>query len=156
MEIIEIPNLFNSDVCDLYIRNINNHDRRTSFSHTTMFESNKFYDKNISDHIFNSLKPKIKNVKGLNPLVLTARYNPGEKSHLHIDTPFDDKVKYTLLIYLNDNFSGGETNFYTEDFKLIRTVKPEKGKGLLFDINLFHQGETVTRGNKYWIGCQVI
>ena len=154
MEIIEIPDLFNNEVCDLYIDKINNHDRKISFSSTTMFESNKFYNKNISSFIFDKLKDKVK-VNKLNPLVLTAKYNPGEQSHLHLDPPFDDEVKYTLLIYLNDNFEGGETKFYDDDFKLIKIVSPKKGKGLLFDINLFHQGETVVSGNKYWIGCQL-
>ena len=155
MEIIEIPELFNNEVCDSYIDNINNHDRKIAFSSTTMFESNKFFNKNISSFIFNKLKPKVKQISKLNPLVLTARYNPGEKSHLHMDTPFDDDVKYTLLIYLNDNFEGGDTNFYDDNFKLIKTIRPEKGKGLLFDINLYHQGTTVVSGNKYWIGCQL-
>ena len=156
-KIIEMPNFFNSDECESYMRNIDNHDRKTSFSNSNMFESNKFFDKNVLNHIFKTLKrSKIKNIKRLNPLVLTARYNPGEKSHLHMDVPFDDEVKYTLLVYLNDNFSGGETKFYDDDFKLIKTIKPEKGKGLFFDINIFHQGETVISGNKYWIGCQVI
>jgi prolyl 4-hydroxylase len=34
----------------------------------------------------------------------------------------------SLLVYLNDDFEGGETTFVHVDF----TVKPEKGKGILF------------------------
>lgn len=156
IKIIEIPHLFNVDICDSFIREINDNHTNVPFSHTTMFKSNKFVNHRISNYIFKQLKPKINYIQRLNPNVLTAKYNPGQKSHLHIDTPFDDDVKYTLLIYLNDNYSGGETKFYNDDFKLIKTIYPEKGKGLLFDINLFHQGEIVTNGNKYWIGSQVV
>ena len=62
--------------------------------------------------------------------------------------------KSTLLLYLNDDYEGGET-----EFPLIHlTIKPERGKGLFF-INLdkdnkiehysFHGGLPVTKGRKY-------
>ncbi len=62
--------------------------------------------------------------------------------------------KSTLLVYLNDDYEGGET-----EFPLVHlTIKPERGKGLFF-INLdkdnkiehysFHGGLPVTKGRKY-------
>lgn len=62
---------------------------------------------------------------------------------------------YTILIYLNDDFEGGETIFP----KINKTVKPEKGKAVLFRNvdkdgviikDSFHGGVPVKQGEK-WI-----
>lgn len=64
----------------------------------------------------------------------------------------------TLLIYLNDDFEGGETEFV----KLNLKIKPKKGKAILFwstdeNGNLFekslHTGHIVKNGNK-WIATK--
>lgn len=61
----------------------------------------------------------------------------------------------TFLVYLNDNYEGGETHFPN----LNKTVKPKKGKLLIFKStdangviirNSLHGGNPVTRGEK-WI-----
>jgi prolyl 4-hydroxylase len=64
----------------------------------------------------------------------------------------------TLLVYLNDEFEGGQTVFTAVDFK----VKPEKGKGILF-YNIdklqkplpksMHMGAEVLKGEK-WIATK--
>jgi prolyl 4-hydroxylase len=62
---------------------------------------------------------------------------------------------YTLLIYLNDDFEGGETVFP----KINKFVKPKKGKAVLFQSvdhrgviidEAFHGGNPVSAGQK-WI-----
>ena len=63
--------------------------------------------------------------------------------------------KYTSIIYLNDDFSGGETYFA----KLNKTIKPETGKIVLWknikenneiDELMFHTGKSVL-SNEKWI-----
>ena len=60
----------------------------------------------------------------------------------------------TYMVYLNDDFEGGETEFEKIGIK----VKPEKGKAILFWTtnddeslieNSMHAGNSVTKGNKY-------
>ena len=80
------------------------------------------------------------------------------------DLPYaeDDKKKYgglrlkTVLIYLNDDFEGGETSFPWIDLK----IKPKKGKLVVFDNVLsnleknmytIHAGLPVKKGTKYVI-----
>ncbi|OOZ38417.1 hypothetical protein BOW52_08590 [Solemya elarraichensis gill symbiont] len=82
-----------------------------------------------------------------------ARYETGEEFGLHLDA-FASRRKKTILVYLNDNFEGGETWFSEVDV----TVEPEKGKALIFD-NLnemhlphplsMHAGLPITSGVKY-------
>jgi prolyl 4-hydroxylase len=65
----------------------------------------------------------------------------------------------TLIIYLNDDFSGGETTF---DFLNIK-VKPEKGSALFFNYDYNtniktkskHGGLPVLEGTKYIITCWI-
>ena len=76
-------------------------------------------------------------------------YDPEVRNKSNIN----DRI-YTLIIYLNDDFEGGETYFK----KLDINVKPKKGKAVLFkslksDKTLLkkslHQGQKVTSGIKY-------
>jgi len=62
--------------------------------------------------------------------------------------------KFTALFYLNDNFSGGETNFP----KLNKKIKPETGKLLYWNnldengntnLNMIHAGMPVLDGQKW-------
>ena len=52
---------------------------------------------------------------------------------------------FTLIIYLNDNFIGGETFLVTDNMK----YSAKKGAALLFEHNLEHSGEKVMLGEKY-------
>lgn len=93
------------------------------------------------------------------------RYYAGQYVASHMDyfncgqyVTNNDKMA-TLIIYLNDDFSGGETSF---DFLNIK-VKPEKGSALFFnyhyDNNIKtkskHGGLPVLEGTKYIITCWI-
>ena len=100
-----------------------------------------------------------------------AHYKPNGKFQAHYDAciyedkEYCDKMNHnagqrlaTLLIYLNEDFENGETEF----IKLNLKIKPEVGKGILFynvDLNQnlldksFHQGNSVINGEK-WIATK--
>ena len=69
----------------------------------------------------------------------------GDKSsmNLHYDQT-SDKTTMTSLIYLNDNFRGGET--YLDDGTVIA---PKKGRILFFDGKYFKHGVNTTHGERY-------
>lgn len=95
-----------------------------------------------------------------------VRYTEREYYRIHFDTPYQQKVidrfnrfcgprVATFLIYLNDDFEGGETEFILAR----KLITPKKGKAILFynvDINLslipesIHVGKEVVQGTK-WI-----
>jgi prolyl 4-hydroxylase len=97
-----------------------------------------------------------------NSLVMTAKYVDGNNFNLHTDTGLyynrkqQLKSNYTLLIYLNDEFEGGQTSFYTPEFKHYLDITPKRGSCAVFDINWWHKGNPVSNGKKYWIGCEII
>jgi prolyl 4-hydroxylase len=99
-------------------------------------------------------------------------YEQGQEYQVHYDT-FDETItshkeeierggqrKYTMLVYLNDDYDGGGTFFPNLDFM----VRPKKGRVVIFN-NLdengkvipaaFHAGLPVTVGRKYVINIWV-
>jgi prolyl 4-hydroxylase len=84
------------------------------------------------------------------------RYRPGQEYRPHFDAigNADNQRVLTFLVYLNDDYEGGETEFLSTKLK----VKGKKGDGLLFrnadaagkpDLNSQHAGLPVTAGEKY-------
>lgn len=84
------------------------------------------------------------------------RYSPGQEYRPHIDAIADagNQRILTFLVYLNDDYDGGETEFLATGLRL----KGAKGDGVLFrnadpdgypDPNARHAGLPVTSGEKY-------
>ena len=84
------------------------------------------------------------------------RYKPGQRYHRHLDfvgTPENQRIK-TALVYLNEDYEGGETLFVQTGLK----VKGRAGDAIVFrnatpdrrsDPMSEHEGLPVTRGVKY-------
>jgi prolyl 4-hydroxylase len=162
-KIFTFDDFLTNDECNYFINQINNKKNKRCFTDSGAFENDKYIDLELAQYFYN----KIKNLTDLqilrpNNLIMTGKYVSGDSFNLHTDTGLfydrknKEKSRYTLLIYLNDDFISGETEFYTEQFKKVLTIKPKKGKALLFDIDLWHKGNTIIEGNKYWIGCEII
>lgn len=93
---------------------------------------------------------------GLNERFRIYRYKDGQQFKVHPDGSFKrnehEHSKVTLLIYLNDNFDGGETEFVMP----YDTIEPETGKMLLFVHGQLHKGNPVPRGTKYVLRTDVM
>lgn len=113
--------------------------------------------------------------KEVNPCLKFSKYYQGQKFKPHVDglwSPNENEVTiHTILIYLNDNFEGGNTNFIkapkTKDvllsfldpkqkYEVYDTFKPKKGSALIFSGDLLHEGEVITNGVKYLIRTELI
>ena len=86
-------------------------------------------------------------VVGLNERLRWYRYDPGQYFAPHRDGAFvrgpDERSLFTFMVYLNDDFDGGQTAFPGVE------VTPAAGRALLFWHGLLHVGRVVTRGRKY-------
>ncbi len=91
---------------------------------------------------------------GLNELFRYYKYGPGQKFSKHIDESFIrnelEASYYTFMVYLNDDFEGGETKFDSI------TINAEKGMGLIFLHSLPHEGAAVIKGFKYVLRTDII
>src|SRR6185436_6714053 len=97
---------------------------------------------------------------GLNERIRYYRYEPHQYFAWHYDGCFSrsdiEESKLTLMIYLNDDFEGGETKFNVKYVYDEIVIKPEKGMALLFIHNLFHEGSAVKSGIKYVLRSDVM
>jgi len=170
----EIPNFITHEECDELIKMIDaNHtrssvvvggtDRSDITDHRTSSTSNldpnnviiKSVHKKIADHL-NLPINKGESLQG-------QLYEPGQYFKPHHDFfsgPAYDmhclhsgNRTHTLMIYLNDDFEGGETNFP----KISKSFKAEKGKALWWKNmmdgvtvdDMLHEGQPVVSGKKY-------
>lgn len=107
-------------------------------------------DSRITDH--NSWKPI-----GLNERFKVYKYSdPNEFFAAHYDgrflrVPEQEESFLTILIYLNEDFEGGETSFQDGD------IKPQTGMAaLMTQGNYLHEALPVTKGTKYVLRSDVM
>lgn len=86
---------------------------------------------------------------GLNERFRSYLYRPGDYFAPHYDGHYErpdgsERSYWTILLYLNEGYQGGETAFPDHDL----IVTPEKGMGLFFYHGLLHEGVEVLRGEK--------
>lgn len=91
---------------------------------------------------------------GMNELFRYYKYEAGQKFKKHIDESFIRNEKeasyYTFMVYLNDEYDGGETVF--DDV----AIKGEQGMALIFLHSLPHEGAEVTKGVKYVLRTDIM
>jgi prolyl 4-hydroxylase len=91
---------------------------------------------------------------GINERFRFYRYEPGQYFAPHSDGSFrresGEESRLTLLVYLNDEFEGGETVFTDT------VVTPARGMALVFRHELMHEGRAVVRGSKYVLRSDVM
>ena len=87
------------------------------------------------------------NAVGLNSRFRYYRYQKDQLFNWHADGSYKntdgEESRYTFIVYLNDNFKGGETKFNN------KIVIPKTGMALIFCRRLLHMGAKVRKGVKY-------
>ena len=83
------------------------------------------------------------------------RYEPGERFGPHGDQSYPgepgERSLLTLMVYLNEDFEGGETAF----LELDQVIVPRRGMALLFQHMVLHEGREVRAGTKYVLRTDV-
>ncbi len=91
---------------------------------------------------------------GLNELFRFYRYKPGEEFKKHRDQSYSrnslEASYYTFMVYLNQDFEGGETTFNE------RVIRPLTGMALIFLHSLEHAGSPVRKGIKYVLRTDIM
>ena len=126
-----------------------------------MFYSTRYYDDTFRDVIWNRIKHLLpSNAHGILPKITLSMYNDYGFFPMHQDVQYEYDgmfTRFTLNIFLNDTFSGGETDFFHDDKTSLRlSAKPKSGRGALFDEVIWHRGNTVTNGRKYLFRAHIL
>lgn len=98
--------------------------------------------------------------QGLNERFRFYRYTPGQTFKKHRDGSFQrrkgEESWMTLMVYLNDGYSGGRTRFWFAGNAEETVVSPEAGSALIFMHDRLHEGEIVTAGVKYVLRTDIM
>lgn len=169
-EIYIIQNFWNKEKCDDFIKQTEDKGYRNATIDSGMGQrvvksvrNNKrvmYIDTDLVADIWKDLSQYVPQtignsaVIGLNEMFRFYRYNPGEEFKRHRDQSFvrnnQEASYYTFMIYLNDNFEGGETTFAD------KTIRPVTGTGLIFLHSLEHAGDPVKKGVKYVLRTDIM
>lgn len=128
--------------------------------------SNDAYPKGVCSK---TIRPYVWHPFGLNPVFRICRYQPTGFFLPHHDggfkvTEFRRSVK-TCMIYLNDDFEGGETCFFNELQQhynepvlenVLHKYAPRTGDALIFNSAITHDGGRVRSGQKYIMRTEVM
>lgn len=106
-----------------------------------------------SEHYFYFLHTNIKNrIKKIFPTTYSIqnffgiyRYDKNNKHTVHVDNETEPEIKYGMVIYLNDDFDGGEV-FYS-DLNIL--YKPKKRSLLIHKADIRHEVFPVTEKSRY-------
>jgi len=98
---------------------------------------------------------------GVHVRMRVCRYDPGQHFVPHSDASIEDDAgecisRLTLLVYLNEDFGGGETVFVDTWREPVAEIVPREGMALCFEHELLHAGQTVLSGNKYIIRADLM
>ena len=120
-----------------------------------------FFDQDLADKLWGRLSEFVPDTNGtyrktgLNEMFRIYAYDIGQQFKVHQDGSYirneDERSLYSFLIYLNDDFEGGETNF-VEQF----SVKPKQGMALIFKHWYVHEGKPVISGHKYVLRTDIM
>jgi prolyl 4-hydroxylase len=112
----------------------------------------------LLDHVRPHVPTRLLNLGlvGANPRLRIYRYGPGERHGAHWDTVVElaDGVRslLTLVFYLNDGFTGGDTEFV----ELSARVSPQRGRALLFQHRVMHRAGEVDAGEKFVLRTDIL
>ena len=143
-----------------YPATINTASGRAVAEHVRNNSTAIFDDDALAKRIYDKISPPDplmeKHPAGIKPRWRIYRYDEGQYFGLHGDQSYlgdnGERSLLTLIVYLNDDYIGGETDFP----ELGERILPEPGKALLFQHMVLHEGCTVLRGTKYVLRSDVL
>lgn len=119
-----------------------------------------FLDQQFADRLWERIRPFVvehlgnRIAIGLNELFRFYKYEPGQRFKRHMDGSYvrneSEASYFTLMIYLNEDFEGGETTFDEH------TIVPKKGQALVFEHSQRHAGEPILSGVKYVLRTDIM
>ncbi|MFC4160441.1 2OG-Fe(II) oxygenase [Chitinimonas lacunae] len=117
-------------------------------------------DAQLADQLYQRARPYLPQdiqgwqLCGFNERLRFYRYGPGEFFKRHKDGTYirstTEESALTFMIYLNEDFEGGTTEFNWE------VVTPRIGMALVFPHRMSHQGSQVREGLKYVLRTDVM
>lgn len=169
-QIFLIEDFLTAEACDEYIAmaegkvfeeaQINVHGRQMMSKGIRNNDRLMVFDHDLAEDFFRKAEQFLpqeheNKLQNFNEMFRVYKYTPGQRFKMHRDGSYirneHEKSFYTFMIYLNDDFEGGET-----EFENLFTVAPKKGSALVFYHPLRHEGKILVSGKKYVLRTDVM
>jgi hypothetical protein len=163
--LLSVPDVYSPEDCERFIGLIESGAPSLATNNPLYRDQDRVIrdDPKIATELFSRLRPHLPTAMGplrlygLNHRLRMYRYRPGQRFEPHMDhwyQPSANRITlYTVLVYFNEDFEGGETCF-TE--QLDQTVVPRPGLAAVFQHKLRHEGCLVRSGIKYAMRSDVL
>ncbi len=179
-----VPSLFSKAECKKFLNNnIRNSFQEAITNYPTHYRNNErtvINDNDLSSYLFKQVKPflpktleinssiesenGIWHLKKLNNRLRFCKYSSNQYFKRHLDgIHYEDYLtqsKLTFMIYLNDatEFKGGKTLFFENKNtnKVWASYIPKQGDLIVFDHNVWHEGEILTQGEKFVLRSDIL
>lgn len=179
-----IPSLFSQTDCEeLLNEDIKNSFQKAINNYPTYYRNNDRFvmdNESLANTLFKKVKPYLPqtitinspiqaengtwHLKELNSRLRFCKYAANQYFHRHLDgihyRSATVQSKLTFMIYLNSatEFKGGRTLFFkTKDTEEIwASYIPKQGDLIVFDHNVWHEGEVLTDGEKFVLRSDIL
>lgn len=179
-----IPSLFSKTECENLLNNvIKNSFQKAISNYPTYYRNNDRFvidNDNLAAQLFQKVKPYLPNIietnstiqsengvwhlKELNNRLRFCKYSKNQYFHRHLDGVHyrndTTQSKLTFMIYLNSatEFKGGRTLFFKtkEADEIWASYIPKQGDLIVFDHNVWHEGEVLTQGEKFVLRSDIL
>lgn len=179
-----IPGLFSKTECESLLNSdIKNSFQKAIANYPTYYRNNDRFvvdSEELAAQLFVKVKPYLPGVietnsdiqsengvwhlKELNSRLRFCRYSANQYFNRHLDgVHYQNETtqsKLTFMIYLNGavEFGGGRTLFFKtkETAEIWASYTPKQGDLIVFDHNVWHEGEMLTRGEKFVLRSDIL
>jgi Rps23 Pro-64 3,4-dihydroxylase Tpa1-like proline 4-hydroxylase len=161
-----IENVLTYDECNKLIQLSNDHNYQIINETTRLNQRTMIDDAIFASNLLKKLDiyiPKIYNnmiFDSINPRLRFLKYTKGDYFERHKDNSYYNNGKIsliTILIYLNDNYNGGFTKFFTNiDDAKGQTIYPKVGMVCFADQQIGHEVPPLIDGIKYVIRTELM
>jgi WD40 repeat protein len=179
-----IPSLFSKSECEKLLNDeIKNSFQKAISNYPTYYRNNDRFvidDDGLANQLFQKVKPYLPetieinstiqaengvwHLKELNNRLRFCKYSAHQYFHRHLDGVHyrneTTQSKLTFMIYLNSasEFDGGRTLFFKtkETDEIWASYIPRQGDLIVFDHNVWHEGEVLTQGEKFVLRSDIL
>jgi hypothetical protein len=181
---VPVDGLLTAEECTAFIRDMDRADNlRAVDSAIAAYDRGVLVSDVWAERLWQRVRPlmpaDIAAVAHCNTHIRFSKYHPGQCFEVHRDGLNQDargyRTKFTVNIFLNDGFQGGETDFLDESRNdrcigqdgphlvslsesrvLVYRAMPAPGRGMVFDREILHRGNMVQGGYKYLLRTDVM
>lgn len=179
-----IPSLFSKTECEQFLNaDIKNSFQKAISNYPTYYRNNDRFvmdNDDLANQLFEKVKPYLPEtievnsaiqaengvwyLKELNSRLRFCKYSANQYFHRHLDGIHyrndTTQSKLTFMIYLNSatEFKGGRTLFFKtkETTEIWASYIPKQGDLIVFDHNVWHEGEVLTQGEKFVLRSDIL